>query len=124
MADPGAAARGRQTRSVLVSHPASTLVVRPLCVEKGLSVLSRHPHRLLPPTDLELLVDVGLASWILTVVVLCDHFRHTRNNSLLHAPLIDVPWLFPSSSQDECSDLTRRALLPQHSDTHLRWEPG
>ena len=47
-----------------------------------------------------------LASWILTVVVLCDHCRHTRDRSLLHTPLIDVPW-DPDSSQDECSVLTR-----------------
>ena len=70
-------------------------------VKKGLSVLSRHHRhrRLAPPTHLELGIDVGstLASWILTVVVLCGHFQHTRDNSLLHTPLIDVPWLFPSS---------------------------
>ena len=52
-----------------------------------------------------------LERWILTVAVLCEHFRHTRDDCLLHTPLIDVPWLFPSSSQDECSVLTRRALL-------------
>ena len=52
-----------------------------------------------------------LASWILTVVVPCKHFWHTRDNSLLHTPLIDVPWLFPSSSQDDCSILARRVPL-------------
>ena len=70
--------------------------------KKGLSVLSRHHRhrRLVPPTHLELVIDVGrtLASWILTVVVLCGHFQHTRDNGLLRTPLIDVPWLFPSSS--------------------------
>ena len=50
------------------------------------------------------------ASWILTVVVLCDHFQHTSNNSLLHTPLIDVlgpvSFIFPGTNA-----LTRRALL-------------
>ena len=60
-----------------------------------------------------------LASWILTFVVLCDHFWHTRDDCLLHTPLTDVPWLFPSSSQDECYVLTRRALLSVRVQTRI-----
>ena len=60
-----------------------------------------------------------LASSILTVVVLCDRFRHTRDNSLLHTPLIDAPWLLLSSSQDERSVLTRRALLSVSTQTRV-----
>ena len=59
------------------------------------------------------------ASWILTVVVLCDRFRHPRDDSLLHTPLIDVLWPFPSLSHDECSVLTRRALVSLSSQTRI-----
>ena len=67
-----------------------------------------------------------LASWILPVVVLCDHFRHIRDHSWLHTPLIDVPWLFPSS-QDERSVLTRRLgghfspSAPRHASPLGTW---
>ena len=49
-----------------------------------------HPrHRRLTPPD--------SSSNSRKLDVLCDHFRHTCENSWLHTPLLDVPRRFPSS---------------------------
>ena len=85
-------------------------------MKKGLSVLSSSSAH---AADSSRTRHRTLARWILTVVVLRDHFWHTRKDCLLHIPLIDVPWLFPSSSQDECSVLTRRALLSVDGHTRI-----
>ena len=108
MADPGTPARGHQTRNVLVSYTASTLVV---CLVILVAVGSCR--RLVSNSS------SNSRKLDLTVVVPCDRFRHTRDNTLLHTPLIDVPWLFPSSSQDECSVLTRRALVSLSAQTRI-----
>ena len=108
MADPGTAARGHQARNVLVSYTASTLVV---CLVILVAVGSCR--RLISNSS------SNSRKLDLTVVVPCDRFQHTRDNSLLHTLLFDVLWLFPSSSQDECSVLTRRALLSLSAQTRI-----
>ena len=65
----------------------------------------------------------ALASSILTVVVLCDRFWLTRDNSLLHISLIGVFRLFPSSFQGrKCCSVSEITSLRQHSNMHLRWD--